>query len=550
MPCPGLCDQLIGSDPANPISEVWLWQAPASTLQFVTNPQNPTTGNSQWANWARSGSGISGSLVALQANAAYLIRSVATTNYTWRIVGKPVAPSYTWSSSGLNFLGFPTSPDSPPAFDAFLALGSAFADAQQRQIYQYQGGNLGPANPSALFALHTTPVMRGQAFWMRTGSAFNNYFGPFQVGLSTGGGLAFGDLASQLSFRLRNVTPTNISVTFQLVASEPTPSGQAPIAGLPPLLVRGSLNTSNITYGFTALTPGARQTWSLKPQGQPGSDIVILLGLNRYAMTGDPGDLFAGILEFTDSFGFTEVDVPVSAVMSSLTGLWVGNAKLDQVANYLKIYETNNPVLSTNGSYIVTGIITNLGPVARSYPLRLIVHNSGTQAVLLQRVYFGLDPGSDPVLATSEGRLDPSQLGTARRISCTHLPWSAANSPWPFTGRMSQGATLSTTATLSYSDQSCNPFLHTYHPDLDNLDATFQAELPQGAESYQVTRQISLSILPPGNDFISLTSASQTLSGNYSETITLAGLRGVTRAYNVTGAFALNRISTIPTLSQ
>ena len=32
---------------------------------------------------------------------------------------------------------------------------------------------------------------------------------------------------------------------------------------------------------------------------------------------------------------------------------------------------------------------------------------------------------------------------------------------------------MATTVTLSYNDQASNPFLHTYHPDHDNLDATF-----------------------------------------------------------------------------
>ena len=38
-------DSLIGSDPNNPIAEVWLWVAP-STIQYVTSPQTPITGSS------------------------------------------------------------------------------------------------------------------------------------------------------------------------------------------------------------------------------------------------------------------------------------------------------------------------------------------------------------------------------------------------------------------------------------------------------------------------------------------------------------------------
>lgn len=280
---------------------------------------------------------------------------------------------------------------------------------------------------------------------------------------------------------------------------------------------------------------------------------MVVLGLNRYAIVNQPGDVLGGILQFTDSFGFSEVDVPVSAQVASLAGLWVGNASVNQVANYLKIYQTDssgNPIISSNGNYVVTGINTNLGAVAQPYPMRLILHNDGVNAFLLQRVYVGMNLNSNLTVATTEAALDPAQLGTARRISTIALPWSAANAPMPFGGQLVEGGVLSTTNVLAYNDQSTNPFLHTFHPDHDNLDALFSTELPQGSESYQVTRVITLNVTPPGNDFASLTTANQTLSGIYGEAITMGGLQGATLTFNIAGVFALNRISTIPVLTQ
>ncbi len=543
-------DQLVGADLSNPIVELWLWRPAPSTLQFVTSPQSPTIGSSQWLNWARIGLGITSTFNTLVPNAAYLVHSVAATNYTWRVKGLTLAPSYSWTSSGLNLIDFPTVPASPPFFDSFLALAPALLSGAE--IYQYPGGNLGTTNPARLFAYHTTPVLRGQAFWVRAGSQYNNYFGPFQVVFAGSSGVNFGDTAGQFSLRLKNVTGSNVVVSVRLLPSETPPAGQAPVVAVPPLLMRGVLNTSNLTYSFSPLPQGGSLTWTLPPQGQPGSDIGVVLGLNRYAVTNPPGSLLAGILQFTDGFAFTELDVPVSAQAASSAGLWVGNASVNQVANYLKIYQTdinNQPVISSNGNYVITSINTNLGSVAQPFPLRLIVHNDGTNVRLLQRVFYGVGVGSNVVIATTESALDPAQLGTARRISATHLPWSAANSPWLLSGQLAQGSTLTTSAVVAYDDQSSNPFLHTYHPDHDNLDATFRTELPQGAESYQISRQISLSISAPGNDFESLTGTSQTLSGTYSEAITLAGLAGATRTFNVSGVFALNRISTISTLT-
>jgi hypothetical protein len=226
---------------------------------------------------------------------------------------------------------------------------------------------------------------------------------------------------------------------------------------------------------------------------------------------------------------------------------------VSQVGNYLKTYQRDNnnaPVVSSNGTYVITGVNTNLGAVAQSYPLRLIVHYDGTNAFLLQRVYYGLDPYTNVVIATSESLLDPNHLSTARRISATHLPWTDDNAPWPFVGQLTQGGSLVTTAVLPYDDQRSNPFLHTYHPDHDNLDASFQTQLPPGSESYGVSRQITLSLTPPGNDFVSLTSSAQSLSGDYLEAITVSGLGGATRSFNVTGSFSLSRLSPIATLTR
>jgi len=543
-------DQLVGSDPFNPIAEIWLWKAPASTMQYLTSPANPLSSGSDWAQWSRPGVGAASTLSALIPNAAYLVHSVAATNYTWKIKGKPVAPNYTWTTTGLNFIGFPTPTNNPPPFDTFLSLSPAFAGAAE--IYQYIGGELRSINPSQAL-LHPTRVTRGQAFWVRAGSLFNDYFGPFQVSVGGSGAVNLGSAGSQYSVYLHNTSVSNLVVCAQLLPSETPPAGQLSIAGVPPVLVRGYLNPTNLTYGYSDLSAGGTTCWTLAPKGQPGSDLTVVLGVNRTALTGPPGALYAGILRFTDALNLSQIDIPVSAQASSATGLWVGKASVTQVGNYLKTYQrdlANSPVVSSNGNYIVTGVNTNLGAVAQPFPMRLIVHNDGTNVVLLQRVFYGLNAGSNLVVATQESALDPQHLDSARRISAAGFPWSSANQPWSFTGQFAPGGTLSSIIQLAYDDQAANPFLHTYHPDHDNLDATFQNKLPRGSESYDITRRITLNLNPPGNDFASLTAGGQSFTGTYLESITLAGLGAATRDYNVSGVFTLNRISPIATLTQ
>lgn len=208
----------------------------------------------------------------------------------------------------------------------------------------------------------------------------------------------------------------------------------------------------------------------------------------------------------------------MSATATSTAGLWVGVAMVTQVGQYLKSYERNasdQPVVDTNGQYVVTTVNTNLGAVPRFFPLRLIVHNPTNSggAVLLQRAFVGLNAYTNPVFATRESVLGGAFLADARRISATHLPWSEANAGWAFTGKLGLAATVTASVTNDFNDHASNPFVHTYHPDHDNRDATFQNALPQGAESYTVVRDITLQVTPPVDDFGSLTPASQTLGG-------------------------------------
>ena len=543
-------DYLVGSDPSNPIDQIWAWQPPVGSAQYVLSAQSPVAGNPQWANWARLGTGLTRTMGTLAPNSAYLVHSTAPSPYTWNVLGLAAVPNYSWSSGSINLVGFRTPPGLPPRLDRFLAFAPALSNAAT--FFQYLGGDLGPSNPSQVLFYNSVAVNSGQAFWITPNGQVNDYFGPFHLALSPGA-TTFGPAGSSASIQLANTTATNVTVTLSLLASQPSPAGQPPVAGVVPLVLRGALNPTNVTYTATSLTTANSVTWTLAPQGQAGSSVAVVLGVNRAVLTNNAGSSYAGILRFSDGFGLSQVDVPVSAVAGSYAGLWVGSAAVSQVSAYLKSFQTDlsgNPVQGTNGAYILAGVDTNLGPTSATFPLRLILHNDGVNVNLLQRVFCGLDVNSNTVVATAESDLDPSRLGVARRISAAHLPWTANNQTWLFSGQLAPGGNLATTATVHYDEQGSNPFLHTYHPDHDNLDATFQNQLPIGSESFQIDRQITLSVTGAGTDFASLTQFGQTLSGNYGEAITVTGAPGAARTFNVAGAFTLNRISPIATLTR
>ncbi|MCI0534482.1 MAG: hypothetical protein L0Z50_04575 [Verrucomicrobiales bacterium] len=572
-------DNLVGSDVSNQIQEIWMWSPNPSAAQFVTSPQSPAT-PTYWLNWVRS-SAPSATLTRLTGNAACLVRSAA--DYTWTLKGKPVGPDYRWSSSGLNFIGFPTPPGAAaPAFDTFFTPAPELKVGAE--IFAYRGGAI-TANPVQIFDQTITKVNRGEAFWIRS-PEFNRYFGPFDVQFSSSTGARFGDAIGQVSFRLRNTTDNPLTVTLTGAVSEAPPAGQAAILGQVPVLVRGEIDLSTLTFTHSPLSSGPK-SWALAQRGQVGSDIEVVLGVDRSLVTGTAGQLYASVLRFTDSLNYAHLNVPVSATVGSTAGLWVGGASVSAVSHYLSTYAkatnatelaavltrlalgegvdgyhyeidpTTSKILvfggpdNRTGSYLLDGPIKlDSGTVARPFPLRLILHYTGTTARLLQKVFFGIGLSSTPVVATKESLLLPAELARARRISSVNFPTSDANVPWDFTGAMAAGSSLSVTLNESYDDQSSNPFLHTYHPDHDNLDAKFATVLAQGAESYGARRQITLNFTGGGTDFNSLTRSGSQLSGDYVETLTFLGKSGPTRQFDVRGTFTLNRISDIATLTQ
>ena len=550
-------DELVATDPSFAIEEVWMWRPELSAQQFVDSPQSPASTDSRWTSWTRA-QGENSALRKLAPNTAYLVKVKASVStYTWPLKGKAVAPRYSWTTSGLNFLGFPTPQGAPPMFDAFLARGPGEFRSNAK-FYRYVGGALGGNNPGLVFFPRTTPVRRGEAFWIESGDYFNRYFGPFEVAGSASGEVKFGDALRSSGIRVNNLTAAPLTLTLALKASESAPAGQPVVVGVVPLLIRGTRDTETGAYAYTRLAPGTPSTWTLAAAGADGSSVEIVLGADRADMSGNVGDLFAGVLQFSDGAGQSQVDMGVSALVGGTTGLWVGGVAINQVGQYLKKYAKDpdgQTAVGADGKYQVTSTDTSMTGVAAPFPMRVIVHNPAAgAATLYQRVFTGLDLQTNAVVARSEASLDPRHRASARRISAPHLPFTTANAGWPFSNRLVAGATITTSVTNRFDDGMSNPFVHTYHPDHDNLNARFTQTVPQGAESYTVVRDITLQITPPADHFAARTSVGESMTGVYSERVRILGLaRGGgnadTRNFEMKGEFVLNRLSSTPVMS-
>ena len=701
-------DSLIANDPGNPIAEIWLWQ-PNPSVQFTDSPQEPTTTDSQWLQWGLV-EGISDTLTRLVGNGAYLVHNTSKSEFTWKIKGKPAPFRFDWTVDGANFVGFPTPANKPPVFDNFLAQSPPLYDGVE--VFSYVGGELNQDNPAELTTYFTTPVTRGEAYWVRREGIYNDYYGPFKVTLEESSGIDFRDSLGQRRVRLKNLTSVARTITMSLLASETAPSGQPEVVAQPPLLVRGAINASNLTYRYTRLDYD--YVYELAPAGETGAEVEIVLGLHRWGMSEPAGSHYAGILRFTDAGGLTENDIPVSATVAGNGGLWVGKANVTHVGHYLKTYlEDEDGALVTSeltedgAPYIATSTNSSLGKAASSFPLRLIMHhNDQTGEInLLQRAFVGLDTATNVIVGTQESFLAPDNIDTAVRISAAHLPFTLENKHWvgisiessetddaasedtnsaittnvtvgvfsqasdgsysatgielvfavqaecqtwtrtarepdefdSTPGHLHYNAALNTTydgttftwteygpehsqadieavcaagaggvtktvnsidyredhpgvflritkveesggdsggsggdsggseatvvgafqpgsgfvfnVPLGHHDQASNPFLHTFHPDHDNLKADFKTVEAQGQESYTVTRRISLIVSEPADDFDSLTATTSERTGSYQETITFSGLGSSTRQFTVAGIFDLNLILPISQLT-
>ncbi|MBT7027090.1 MAG: hypothetical protein HN969_05945, partial [Verrucomicrobia bacterium] len=110
------------------------------------------------------------------------------------------------------------------------------------------------------------------------------------------------------------------------------------------------------------------------------------------------------------------------------------------------------------------------------------------------------------------------------------------------------------TLTVGHGDHASNPFLHTYHPDHDNLDARFEKKLAQGQESYEIKREITLRLNGSQAGFAGLARGGSVISGEYEEVVTLSGkakLSGTgheNRQYGMKGTVVFSRITPVATL--
>jgi hypothetical protein len=520
------------------VLSVWKWDRRFSTIQFTVDPATLLPENPDWLMWLPSSDSRSflNRLAGLQGCQAYLIKVAPNSApFTLSVKGRVIIPRLEWYPHGLNLVGLPINPKHPPTFTEFFAftpeVDTSLGYANQLYRLDSTGRGVQIVQPAR------DRPQPGVAYWVgcarRPAHMAAIHAGP------QGGAVDFGLFLSEQDLSIRNVHPTNtLTIQLQQRASESPPGtgGYPELAGPVPLAYR--FKTSSNTWDWAPFPASG-----LARPLAPNEEWLVHLGLNRrelasYIPQGTNGASYQSVLEVTDSAESLLIRVPVVAQQPMMAGeetltahsenegLWVGQVFVNQV---------NAPAYRTN----------DLLPTPAPASFRVLIHVDGySRASLLQQVVLAWDTsltdaqhtnGMYALYANDSGL--PTDAGDVNRISSVAFPPMA---PVPLTGNFTN--TLTGRVTIRFDDP-VNPFLHRYHPLLDNKDWGSQP-YTNAVETRTIVRDLVLQFLPATNAPPNPAWGVDAASGIYQET--LSGLRA--QPIRLQGAFALQRLTTINTL--
>jgi len=512
------------------IDEVWRWRPSGLDEAILDSPDEPVSGV-EWQIWKRFDRANS-NLSVFYSNSAYLVKVASgSPSFTLSIKGRVTSPITYWRTDGLNLLGFPTNPDSPPSIEDYF--GPAEVLDQLTEIYEYAGGDLvNGVNPFQITS-RDAGVVRGKGYWIRS-NKYADYDGPLKVRAAIGEGIDFGDSRPTVRVILTNRTDRFMDAVFTPQNSESAPGENATPQAVP--LTR-RVRTNSGDFVFEPFDSAI--TFSL----QPGERLGITLGIDRSQLAGAPGSKAYSLLKVSDGEGLSEFYVPANAEVASFAGLWVGEAEITHVQSQLQRFqkdEDDQYIVDENGRYVpefkkdedgnvlldddgipILDQDFELSPAAQVFNLKLIVHvDDFGNARLLSQMHHGVvtkDREGLPVfgLSTREDDLLSDYLKGASRYFAVHLP---LETDLPLSGAFDIGARLLGTLAIGH-DSTGNPLVHTYHPDHDNLDARFENPLPEGIESHRIDRNFSLTIHNGPGEVVSPAWGTTLLTGVYAETI-------------------------------
>jgi hypothetical protein len=575
QPEPRECDAVFAG---LPIRSAWFYNGRSLPMQFIQDTNQPIVNPEKWLAYFPPSHPLAGAcnLYSLDGGRPYLVQlPTNSATVSWAIHGIPENRTIDWQANTLNFVGFALPTNNPPTVQAFFAPSANLANHGVWQLDSF--GRWISNAPSIL-------MPRGEAFWIHP-SGLPDYGGPLQLILEKRSGLEFGRTLTEQTLKIRNASTSSRHILLRPLASESPPTTAVPaLAGPVPLdywqndFATGHVGWSNLTklLIYSNLPPGG--TWELR------------LAVRRPDMapyTPPPGVtevLYESLLEITDSAGQSRLLAPVTAkgmretggtllasfgpkvsgASAGLTpphihsGLWVGSVSLNKVSQP----ESQNPNTALD--------------TPAAFQFRLIMHtDQDGRPSLLQHVVQMWQPGTNVpahdgttnttvipgkyVLVANDARLREFQGSTlrdgqpaGRRFSTAAFSFREPLGMTQTTGDFgSPGSRTECVVPLSYTNV-LNPFLHSYHPDHDNLSDRYTALTEtdgagglQTSESFSIRRELTLDFAATDPDGLNFPGwGDRQIGGYYKETI--YGLHK--SALVLQGTFRLNHASREPSL--
>lgn len=561
-----------------PVSRVCTWKARHSAADFIQDLNEQLDQQEKWLMYYAKSQPESrfNTLFALIPRRAYLIKLTGNAPVTLELRGRPSLRQPDWVPNSYNLRGFPIDPQTPPTFRNFFKFSPAHYDAAQgglQPIYRLKtAGRWEAVQPDE-------PMQRGEAYWVYTRAA-SEYAGPVSLELvGAGDGLDYDTVVSEFTLRFNNRCDHNTSITLRDYQ-------------------QGQLPLSYHVFPYLGPTANWRDLPSPCDLGvAPGQTQVLRLAVRRAAI---PATGYSSVIEVRDSAGtliYVPVSAqraaanPGASLMSlaslrggrrpqaqppatsDYAGLWVGSVTVNAVSEpnggtlvtneYITVITTNaSGTVVTNlrpQQVIRVGVTNTPTPTKATFDLRLIVHVDGTgNARLLPEVTvmrrpatYTNDPASGLRVEATPGVevlvTDPARLAefdgagfrngvwVGRRLSSVHFPVPGARELALSGGTFGPAGHLTGTIDMP-ATWALNPYLHRYHPDHDNKDATFRY---YRAEAYAVQRQLELEFAEGNPGGTGPDYGYETLAGVYREQVT--GLHR--EPIYCSGAFKLQRVS-------
>lgn len=537
-----------------PIEKVCWWQRRGLGMEFGSDPADPFPRAADWQLWYATNPVIStfGDLLAGESYEIFVATNAAP--FTLRIKGTPVLSTVEWVPGEANLTGLPVPTNVFISFGEFFSFSPDFAvNSSTATVFRVAG----TSNASQrIWNPATSWIRRGEAYWIEAGAGAWDYNGPIRVTCNSSSRLLdFGASLAPQSLVIENVTDTNRTVQIVHLASESPPDyPEFPSSlGRVPLLFKGTAFDDEYRALPDVLTTNIAAGRSLElllmpdPQsiggGTPGAAWQSVIRVT------DPGNVRFPVATVDASAGVS-LDGAISAEFDP-AGLWVGSVRVTDVERA----PTREGV--TTNYWAADGPV----PVSQPYTFRLILHvDSHGTTRLLQRALMAWRPVPNPEGAGSElstngvfeiltdesealAYADAHADAKIVRISSVCFPLMT---PVDMAGAFGASNTLSCTVTIPYDDP-VNPFVHTYHPQHDNLryDNGTASKLREGVESYTVTRVMDLHFEPVDPDRGAANPAwgVTEVGGRFEETVD-----GLNKEIGVKGTFRLERISRIGTL--